>query len=80
MAVSGSQVGLRINRIEHTRLDERGDGRPILITYVVSGKERIPCVSIAPAVIRGHRGSFEINGTIRSGRRGLTRAGALVQF
>lgn len=35
----GGQVGLRINRIELTRLDERGDGRPVLSISVVPGEE-----------------------------------------
>lgn len=35
----GGQMGWRINRIELASLNERGDGRPVLRSRVISGKE-----------------------------------------
>lgn len=35
------QVGLWIDGIELARLDERGDGRPILCSRVVPGEESV---------------------------------------
>lgn len=38
---NGGQIGQRIDRIEFARLDERGDGRPVLRSRVMSGKEGV---------------------------------------
>lgn len=53
----GRQIGKRINGIELACLDERSDGRPVLSSHVMSGKE---CV----LAVEGYRPDGSLDGVV----------------